>query len=340
MDKKRIELRVPSLPTTGLVIGLAVTRSRLHEVSLEGLPDGVDVQKTQAGRGWVIGLTWDAAIEPALVPTPAAVVVYEGEPPVVITEVWVEPGQDSDAVLQAVVDAYVWNCTSGSVPGIPNSDTYRAFFCRYEVQTNPSQFSLSGLPEWERKVRKSLIIETSGVLKNRLQARWNAPPGKPPAPEDLPRVSDPVISYLSRVQTDIMQEFFSLADGSLDISELTSAYEYFAAGRLADNDPNVISNAQPDTAFVYLFAEFAQHAIDVGIDTDVWGPLLPGLVRMQQLFAEAQSPVQCFDEPKAPAETPISDQRMGELSLAYQSITDLPEQMGINLRTQFPGGFC
>ena len=127
------------------------------------------------------------------------------------------------------------------------------------------------------------VLDEIDVLRSRLDRRWAvygtsqglADPDELPSPCDL--------SGLSRLQADIMRATFRPPGSDVfDPSLVRDAFERFARGSLgACSAPS----ARPDSAYVFLFAEFATAAIHADQDSDVWVPIFPWLVEMQAWYS-------------------------------------------------------
>lgn len=186
----------------------------------------------------------------------------------------VEPGQDGPCseppwrTLERLEDLSLGPC--------PFPRAGPAYFLALDRRTNPALLRRRpGSPA------SMLIDPAARVLVRRLLARAA---GAPPEPMEAPTVA-----YLSRLQRDLVLETF----GPAFPAPLLEAFARFGSGELvlevARDDARItprLSNGGPNGAFVFLFAEFALAALELGIDADFWPAALPAMLAAAEHYHE------------------------------------------------------
>lgn len=132
----------------------------------------------------------------------------------------------------------------------------------------------------ERAFRCEAFRTLTAALEARLRQRWCRQTPTPIADR-------PLLSYTSA----LYRQCVLAADARPDWDVLGRGMCDFAAGRLRDiirvqrGDKQVeLIVCEPDSIYLFLFAELAFSALEHGIDADMWTALLPWLVRMQPLY--------------------------------------------------------
>jgi hypothetical protein len=137
------------------------------------------------------------------------------------------------------------------------------------------------IPDADKLFRESTIIPFICELDQRLERRWNNAP--------IPALRDRAYTaYISAIFDSAIRAVFPRPV----YADLGDIFCRFAAGhlrRLVSVDRGLpervdIVVTEPDSYFVFLFAEFAIAALEHGIDTELWNSLLPWLVKMQRLY--------------------------------------------------------
>ena len=121
----------------------------------------------------------------------------------------------------------------------------------------------------------------------------------------LPSTPPTEVSHLSRLQSDIVTTHYSKG-GSFDFASFEHDFVSFALGHLQCGEGQW--NARPNSAFFFLFAEFAFAAIEVGVpEASLWADLAPVFVRAQILYTRVFAPYCTVNMPRR--EVPIENRR-------------------------------
>jgi len=106
---------------------------------------------------------------------------------------------------------------------------------------------------------------------------------------------------LSALQLDLLTRYFGRPGDQSFGSRVGRAFASFAAAHFlldvraarkteAERARSRSSNGGPNSAFVFLFAEFATAAIEASVDAAVWSELLSGLVTAAEVY------VRCYGD--------------------------------------------
>lgn len=168
------------------------------------------------------------------------------------------------------------------------ADPRQAFFFELDRRTNPVLTGFSG----EFPTRPALVAhgalraDVSSILEKRLKQRWEK---KAVEPISDPRLLEGLIFFSSLVRT-CAAPLLSAAS----TAGFCRAIEAFAAGELrrkiqiqtgANNEEiEHFTVSEPDSAFVFLFAEMGIACTELRIDTDLWFPSLTALVKTQLYY--------------------------------------------------------
>ena len=162
----------------------------------------------------------------------------------------------------------------------PVRNRQKMYFCALDHATNTT--FLGDQPELKDEIERAGELLVQRVLMRRTKN-----------PQDEPKLQlDPrVLAKLSGLQIGIACAHLGKG-GVIDVARFEEAYVAFASGALWSGRDwrRGEWNGRPDTAFFFLFAEFAFHAIDQGVDAAIWSELLPALVHSQQLYPLAFPP--------------------------------------------------
>jgi len=173
--------------------------------------------------------------------------------------------------------------------------------CLFELDRQTNEALLACNPDvtpGERNNRRTMIRDVTKRLQYRLTDRWN---------EATIGSVDALTTQITELSQIFRDAMLALGVGA-DWAKVGTTLENFAAGELREtvtvmisggfSEPRVVS--EPDSYFVFLFAEFALAALDVGVDTGMWQDLLPSLVRMQRCYVLRFTPkepcVTCYTE--------------------------------------------
>lgn len=102
------------------------------------------------------------------------------------------------------------------------------------------------------------------------------------------------VAYLSALQLEVLDAHYGVSERE----SIRLAFEAFAAGDLflrtlptvgnaRDTIDTRLSNGGPNSVLLYLFAEFAFIAIELGVDAERWRRIFPALVASQDVFPHA-----------------------------------------------------
>lgn len=180
---------------------------------------------------------------------------------------------------------------------LPPGDTgaVRQFFIEYDLRFLPSDEQL-GIPanqamaKLEKDARTADIEAVLPVLQRRLLERYEAALArKELAAKSLPASVITAARRLSAAQLELYRDFFDDGAGGLRLDEVQNAFVAFANGELREPARGA-GAGEPNSPAYFLFAEFALACIESKIDEELWGQLLPTLVKTQELFAQVYHP--------------------------------------------------
>lgn len=310
------ELKPPSIASEA-EITFAPTRTRIHCVSAT-LPATATTKAMEEFRHRVF---WKPVGGPLRL---VLRVVYEGEPPRVWNTVWgsgVEiVGTPTEKDWQVIYDTRR-----------KAIDPEQRFMFDLDRRTNPNLIGLApDIPECERKERLRLWGLLAPLLQMRLQLRKD----------------DPAIPASIVVPSDQLRHFCDVFEVSTrargvgdDWAAIGLTLERFAAGDLRTcvdveraGKPLKIAIVEPDSYFVFYFAEFALACLDdqsCAKYHPMWTGLLPSFVKMQRYFLKRFPGPQCvtsYGEPDTKltgADRALVDQefrRAGVDRVAYEKM--------------------
>ncbi|MCC6229982.1 MAG: hypothetical protein IT432_12250 [Phycisphaerales bacterium] len=178
----------------------------------------------------------------------------------------------------------------------PSEAAWARYFRELDLKTNPTLLHERGRATGCPRPQpfESLVKVMAGLLLERLHARVTG--GQmPPAPPTCETV------LLSALQLHLLEKHIGGRNRPDWASLVARAFASFASGRLlldiraarsaaAEHARSRSSNGGPNSAFVFLFAEFAAAAIDSDVDAEVWSKLLPRLVTAAEIY------VRCYGE--------------------------------------------
>jgi len=154
------------------------------------------------------------------------------------------------------------------------------------------------------------------------------------------------LEYLSSVYIELFAKHF-IKDGTdeLNLEQIDEAFTLYCNGSLKLEYNHF---TQPLSGYCFLFTEFAFLAVELGIDEAFWGPILPTLVKSQEIYGtvykpEGKPPFK-FDDYTVNNFSREKQYSKYELeSLAYQysqkSFEDLLHEAGLQIFTCFTGNF-
>lgn len=272
---------------TGVEIYFAPTRSRLLRVQVRGEPP-TDVRP---GTGLRVERIWGPnAARPVEIE-----LWYQGERPQALQHVWQTPlGWDSPLNDEPYAEL------SRRRKVEADANPFHAFFFELDRNTLAEYLEHNlDVAEAVKQSRTKALECIHPMLAERLNFRRVNAGMIPPAIG----VSDPVIADLSNIFWKATDALFP---GQANIPEndrfatVGEALERFAAGRLRklltfeehnqdfpEKPWKSVLISEPDSFFVFFFAEFATVAIQVGDPRAAWwSAILPSAVRMQRFFVE------------------------------------------------------
>jgi len=357
-------------PVRGVRLGATLTRTELRSVEVSGLPTGVRVSSRHIVE-LSIEVRWDG-----LLPDGASIQVVAdvvGEPLAVEHIVWLGMLEE-DRALQVLTEKMygdavraarqpfsaavrspteIFERRAAAIRRVedPVVRSYMEFFYDYDRATYIPLFSKlpeSELSQAERERRIKAIRWMLFVLETRLITRCReARLGRVPSPADLAVSECDDTGYISSLQLRIYRKHFG---DPVDLTRFADAFLRFANGELQVTEPEGKWNGEPDSAYAFLFAEFATMAIDQEIDDDAaWRALLPALVAMQPLFTRVYRPPDDVLEPLYGADytsTNFMSERQlgsGEKAALWARFAGLDgdtlrREMGRHAFTAFAGG--
>ena len=187
-----------------------------------------------------------------------------------------------------------------------------AFFLDVDLETSDA---LEDVPEaerrrlgltrerWERSLAGAAQLAGGpagpGLLKQRLEERARVAARCEPVPLDVSGAVRDSVKHLSNVLLGSVERHLApLGDPGL-ADEVAEAFEAFAAGELLErmecDGQSFRLGGEPDSAFFFFWAEFADLCVELGISEGIWGRLLGPLVAAQELFLKAYAPRARFD---------------------------------------------
>jgi len=181
------------------------------------------------------------------------------------------------------------------VGALPDSlrNQYRRFFFDLDRETEGTLGALYvSSDDWQ--LRLGDLVSVRGGLVERIKRRFaERQAGTHYAA--IPCSSSVANSAIlvSELLVGLLKEHFPDGAGGIDFTGVEEAFEMFANGelRLQLPAPYLAWTTQPSSNFYFLFAELALLCVENGIDTGVWEPLIPALVRTQLIYVEVYPPV-------------------------------------------------
>ena len=168
------------------------------------------------------------------------------------------------------------------------------YFATLDEATEPNVIlNHPAIPAAERGARLKAMGVVSDVLLQRLNHRAHGNTKGPlfgHASKELEAVREAANTW-SRIQCDIVRAYYGNAGRQLDLDGLEWAYLMFAAGELRVPLAGRRGIGEADSGYYFAFAEFALLAIELGIEAQVWEPLLPTLVWTQDVYVHMQRPM-------------------------------------------------
>lgn len=178
----------------------------------------------------------------------------------------------------------------------PGEEVWARYFRELDLKTNPTLLQERGRATGCPRPQpfESLVKVIAGLLIERLHARVTGVP-MPAAPPTCESV------LLSALQLHLLETHIGGRNSPDWASLVASVFASFASGRLlldiraarnaaAERARSRSSNGGPNSAFVFLFAEFAVAAIDSGVDAEAWSELLSGFVTAAEIY------VRCYGQ--------------------------------------------
>lgn len=162
----------------------------------------------------------------------------------------------------------------------------KKFFRDLDLRSNPD----CSLPAYYQQA--TFAVAVSERLKQRVMARARALGQGLPVPTSLPyQLRD--LKIFSPVQLGLYRAIWGpqFERDAVALAEIGAAFESFASGRFFSGA--LQPNGHPNSAFYFLFAEFAFAILDsseMAADHRPWRALLPALVGTQPIFCEAYKP--------------------------------------------------
>jgi hypothetical protein len=170
---------------------------------------------------------------------------------------------------------------------------HQRFFLDLDDDTTPDLFEhLEALTLADVHARGRAIEALQGVLFARVMQRGRSltSGNAHAAPLPRPGSSEPV-RILSALMSGVMRRHYPEVEQE-DVESIERAFELFSCGRLrmGGGDRSLPLNGEPNSAFYFLFAEFALLAIEMGVEPAFWSRLVNVFVRTQPLFMHAYGP--------------------------------------------------
>jgi hypothetical protein len=164
------------------------------------------------------------------------------------------------------------------------------FFCALDECTDPKALALHPrISESEKKSRAMQLGKLVQLLERRLNERARLENGVPLAC-DVGDARDAVLTW-SRVQLELLRAAYGVSERALDLTAVEQGFLAFSSGALRVHVHGRRGIGEPDSAFYFSFAEFALLACELGIDAELWEPLLPLLIWTQDVYVHMQRPI-------------------------------------------------
>jgi len=195
--------------------------------------------------------------------------------------------------------------------------TCQSFFAQYDLRFLPSDplFGLPANPDMTQKERDDRGADVGKMVDElilRRDQRASAAlarriPAANPVPFDA--TADSLHSRarrLSAAQLVLYREYFPDGAGAIDFDGFQSCFEQFANGDLRSSHPEAKAKGvgEPNSDFLFLFAEFAFLCVDSGIDAATWAQALSPFVKAQEIFMHVYRPAPVAAPPAVGAALP------------------------------------
>jgi len=197
-------------------------------------------------------------------------------------------------------------------------------------------------------MRTTAISEVNDLLFQRFLSRGFAFQKGREAEDNFLRQTNAnaYLEYLSSVYIELFAKHF-IKEGTdeLNMEQIDEAFTMYCNGSLKLENNHF---TQPLSAYCFLFTEFAFLAVELDIEPEFWGPMLPSLVKAQEIYATVYKPDDkppfTFDQyivNNFSREKQYSRQELTSLSYQYSKKTfeDLLHEAGHQIFTSFTGNF-
>lgn len=232
------------------------------------------------------------------------------------------------------------------------------FFAEYDNQTYPPLIPINqNIPEEERQIRVFIIMKAADIMAKRVMLRGlYAQRGEVPDSEELtairfvdPRgnINEPLrleeVQYLSEIQRPIFERNHGTPP---EIESVAESFEVFANGEI--RFIGGVSNAEPDSAYEFSFAEFALTCVQFGVDAQFWGNLAPAIAMSQEIFMQVYRPTSSepfgyrdYRASNFSADRQVTSEFKEALRGSYLGMTpdQVARRVGENALTAFPADY-
>lgn len=192
--------------------------------------------------------------------------------------------------------------------------------CLFELDRQTNALLLEFNPGvLDVQARMKDVADATSILEDRIEYRWNGAEVAPPA-SVAAGVTQFSMLFRSAMYTRGVWD---------DWAAIGLTLERFAAGELADQ---IVAGSgvhkvtrwvcEPDSWYVFAFAEFGFLSLHFSIDVDMWTGLMPALLRMQRMYLKRFAPkgsVRSYGLPPRPA---LSSAAQAAIRADYETAWD------------------
>ncbi len=193
----------------------------------------------------------------------------------------------------------------------------RLYFCDLDRCTNVRVLA-AATADAEAARLLAAIVELAPRLEQRIveRARTFQPEHGARLPHELRGGPLEAVKLISQAQLGCARRAWGDLGVPATRERIARAFERFASGQLR-HTLGELAVCEPDSAYYFMFAEFALLARELDVDRAEWDGLLCGLVRSQLLYAYVYGPNETAPRPFGAFHRPyVGDRSVPERSLA------------------------
>ncbi|MGH3802964.1 MAG: hypothetical protein ACRDTD_23100, partial [Pseudonocardiaceae bacterium] len=202
--------------------------------------------------------------------------------------------------------------------------TCNGFFREYDLISSPSlRFGVQANERMNKDARDRRRTEVATMadelVKRRNNRAWDALAGLIPAPAPVTGGLIAIADSLSDAQLALYRECFPGGTSVIDFSHFADCFEKFANGELRDPAAGggIEGVGEPDSAFFFLFAEFALLCIDSKLNDWLWKDALRVFVMTQEIFMHVYRADQRAPAPPVGAPLPTNGPATRDLDAGF-----------------------